>query len=265
MDQPSIDGINTWFVSKAARELGLKVAISGLGGDELLGGYPAFLQLPRRVRTLAVPACVPGSGRAFRTLAKGIAALIPGLSPKLAGLLELGGTYAGCYLLHRGLFLPWELSVVLEDCRLIQDGLARLQPIGHISEVLAPSPRTPFGKVATLESSLYMRNQLLRDTDWASMAHSIEVRVPLVDVRLLQRIAPLTVTMSFGNAKACLSGSPKVALPHSVVGRRKTGFATPIEGWLQRAPVRRTWKHIPALAAGNCPWARRWAYQVVDT
>nr|WP_277619335.1 asparagine synthase C-terminal domain-containing protein [Aurantiacibacter luteus] len=66
MDQPSIDGINTWFVSKAARELGLKVAISGVGGDELMGGYPSFRDVPRWVKTLAAPAAVPLLGTAIR-------------------------------------------------------------------------------------------------------------------------------------------------------------------------------------------------------
>jgi asparagine synthase (glutamine-hydrolysing) len=262
MDQPSIDGINTWYVSKAAHELGLKVAVSGLGGDELLGGYPTFLRLPRRVRVLALPACVPGAGRGFRSLMAGIAALAPGVSPKMAGLLELGGSYAGSYFLHRGLFLPWELPAVIEDRDLVRDGLARLQPINHIREVLTPSPRSSFGKVAALESSLYMRNQLLRDTDWSSMAHSVEVRVPLVDARLLQRIAPFAGTMPFGKAKVVLSVSPKTALPSSVTNRRKTGFGTPLDAWLARAPAVQKWKRIPTLAVSGCPWARRWAYQI---
>ena len=71
-------------------------------------------------------------------------------------------------------------------------GLRRLNPIRHIEARLKPKPRTSFGKIAVLESSLYMRNQLLRDTDWASMAHSLEVRVPLVDSKLLSQLAPIT-------------------------------------------------------------------------
>src|SRR5712692_1227746 len=95
MDQPSIDGVNTWFVAKAAKEAGLKVALSGLGGDELLGGYPSFLDLPRWRRRFGPLAAVPGLGRAARPL---IRALAPGFArerPKAAGLLEYGRSWAG--------------------------------------------------------------------------------------------------------------------------------------------------------------------------
>ena len=110
MDQPTIDGLNTWFVSKAAHELGLKVAISGLGGDELFGGYPSFRDLPLCVGALAIPSRIPGLGDAARGLltAFGHASHIG--NPKAAGLLKYGGTYAGAYLLRRGLFMPWELE-----------------------------------------------------------------------------------------------------------------------------------------------------------
>src|SRR5207244_12652578 len=88
MDQPSIDGVNTWFVAKAAKEAGLKVALSGLGGDELLAGYPSFMDLPRWRRRFGPLAAVPGLGQAARLLMR---ALGPGLArerPKALGLLE---------------------------------------------------------------------------------------------------------------------------------------------------------------------------------
>ena len=87
--------------------------------------------------------------------------------------------------------MPWELEAVI-GADIARLGLRRLNPLRHIETVLRPQPTTSFGKVAVLESSLYMRNQLLRDTDWASMAHSLEVRVPLVDVKLLSHLAPVT-------------------------------------------------------------------------
>src|SRR5262245_29290495 len=92
-----------------------------------------------------------------------------GASPKAAGMLELGGSWAGAYLLRRGLFMPWELARVL-DPDVVAEGLRRLAPLRLIGQAIEPRPRSPHSKVAALEASLYMRNQLLRDTDWSSMA-----------------------------------------------------------------------------------------------
>jgi asparagine synthase (glutamine-hydrolysing) len=258
MDQPTVDGLNTWFVSKAARELGLKVAISGLGGDELFGGYPSFRDVPLCARALAIPGRIPGLGDLTRWLiARGFSHF---LNPKAAGLLKYGGSYAGAYFLRRGLFMPWELQAVIgaDTARL---GLRRLKPIRHIEALLKPKPRTGFGKIAVLESSLYMRNQLLRDTDWASMAHSLEVRVPLVDIKLLSQLASITARNG-SRSKHLLANSPRLPLPPKVVERPKTGFATPIQSWLQRDNRIQNWRRVPSLAANRCAWARRWAFQV---
>jgi asparagine synthase (glutamine-hydrolysing) len=162
--------------------------------------------------------------------------------------------------LRRGLFMPWEIEAVLgaDTARL---GLRRLDPIKHIETRLRPRPRTSFGKVAVLESALYMRNQLLRDTDWASMAHSLEVRVPLVDVRLLLRVAWVT-TKSGSLSKRLLGSSPRLPLPSKVIERPKTGFGTPIQAWLQRDTRIQHWRRVPAFAAEKCAWARRWAFEV---
>ena len=123
-------------------------------------------------------------------------------------------------------------------------------------------PRTKFGRVGSLEASLYMRNQLLRDADWASMAHSLEVRVPLVDVQLLRAVAPTMITLPTGVGKRCLAMSPRLALPPEVIARRKTGFGTPVNEWLQRNDHLQHWRRVPQLAKARCPWARRWAYQL---
>ena len=258
MDQPTIDGLNTWFVSKAARELGLKVAISGLGGDELFGGYSSFRDVPLWVRTLAIPGRIPGLGELTQRVLT--SAFPQSVNPKAAGLLKYGGNYAGAYFLRRGIFMPWELQAVIgpEIARL---GLRRLNPIRHIETQLKPKPRTSFGRIAVLESSLYMRNQLLRDTDWASMAHSLEVRVPLVDSKLVSQLGSITVKNRSGS-KHLLANTPRVPLPRNVIERPKTGFGTPIQTWLQRDTRIQQWRQIPVLAVNRCAWARRWAFQV---
>lgn len=234
MDQPSTDGVNTYFISKAATETGLKVAMSGLGGDELLGGYPSFRQIPRLVRNVAPLASIPGLGRALRWASA--AWIGRWTSPKYAGLVEYGGRWSGAWLLRRALYMPWELPAVM-GMEAARNGLARLDPIGNLESSLAVLPRCSSSllKVLLLESLHYMRDRLLRDADWAGMAHSLEIRVPLVDRGVLTELAPLWADrQSPGKADlACLAGD---VLPEAVRERSKTGFTVPVRDWLLENP-----------------------------
>jgi asparagine synthase (glutamine-hydrolysing) len=234
MDQPSIDGVNTWFVAKAAKEAGLKVALSGLGGDELLAGYPSFTDLPRWHSRFGLFAAVPGLGRLSRFL---MAALMPGFTrrkPKALGLFEYGNSWAGTYLLRRALHLPHELSHVM-DPEITRIGLERLKPLRLLAAHLKPDPGSNVGRVCALESMHYMRNQLLRDADWAGMAHSIEIRTPLVDSYLLKALAPAIKRLSPGEGKAILAEAPKTSLPDAITTRAKTGFGVPTGAWMNAA------------------------------
>jgi asparagine synthase (glutamine-hydrolysing) len=124
---------------------------------------------------------------------------------------------------------------------------------------------TPFARVATLEASFYMRNQLLRDTDWAGMAHSLEVRVPLVDATLLSRLAGPLQACATDDRKRFLAGSPTVPLPDQVARRPKTGFTTPVGEWQLRSEGTQAWREVPELARESCPWARRWCHVVAGS
>src|SRR4029077_9301282 len=103
--------------------------------------------------------------------------------------VELAESWAGAHRLRCGLFLPHELPVIM-DPEIARDGLRRLKPLSRLAASLVPDPRSDSARVCVLESMHYMRNQLLRDADWAGMAHSIEIRVPLVDFKLLAGLAP---------------------------------------------------------------------------
>ncbi len=262
MDQPSIDGVNTWFVSKAAKEAGLKVAISGLGGDELLGGYPSFSDLPRWRHQFGAFAAIPGLGILARRTIAAVAPRFSRATPKALGVLEYSDSWAGTYLLRRGLFLPHELPRVI-DPDIAREGLRRLKPLHRVASHLKPDPKSDNARVCVLESAQYMRNQLLRDADWAGMAHSVEIRVPLVDSALLRTLAPVIPVLAPGDGKVAVARVPAVPLPEETVMRAKTGFGVPTGAWLDASARELTGSTIRQADTKGLV-SRRWSQVVLN-
>ena len=265
MDQPSVDGITIWFLAKRANEFGIKAVVSWAGAEELFGGYPSFRNIPNWVRLLNIPARIPLLGKAVRRFGQPVTALL-GISPKAAGMLEFGGIYAGAYLLRRGLFMPWEISKILGK-DIAAEGLRRLAPLRLIEEALEPIPLSSFARVATLESSLYLRNQLLRDTDWASMAHSVEVRFPLVDSILLKKVAVLQASSPSrkrNRAKKDALVATLPSYPGAVLTGPGAGIPTPIGTWLSSLELPSLKHGMPIMPPSAAqPWTRHWACQLL--
>jgi len=208
------------------------VALSGLGGDELLGGYPSFAEVPRLARLAAAGGRLPGLGAAWPALARRFSAG----RPKLAGLLAYGGTLAGAYFLRRGLFLPEELPALL-GAELAAQGLAAYDPLADAARHLDGAGAEggtgdPWLAVHRLETGQYLRNQLLRDADWAGMAHSVEIRVPFVDARLAAACLARDFRPVRREGKAALARLLAPELQAAVLERPKTGFYVPVAEWM---------------------------------
>jgi len=228
MDQPSIDGVNSYFVAKAAAEAGLKVAISGIGGDEIYGGYSSFKQIPKLVNLISKIKLIPGIDKAFHKITSSI--LNDSISPKYAGLIEYGGSFSSAYFMRRAFFMPWELGQILDEA-IINEGLLRLKTDIKLTSTINGIQDSHL-KISALETNWYMRNQLLRDSDWAGMAHSLEIRVPFVDLVNVQQTAIYFLNNNH-ISKRDLAQTPLNALDKHILYKRKSGFSVPIKTWLE--------------------------------
>lgn len=229
MDQPSIDGVNSYFICMAARKVGLKVAFSGIGGDEIFSGYSHFSSIPSMVRCIKPLAKIPTLGRGLRNFSSPILQRYK-FPPKYAGLIEYGGNIAGAYLLRRSLFCPWELDGLL-DRDFVLEGLQTLQTLPALNATIRGISDNQ-SSISALEIRWYMLNQLLRDADWAGMSHGVEVRLPFVDVELFRTIQSLAV-QNLSVKKKNIAVTPLRPLPAEIINRKKTGFSVPVRQWLQ--------------------------------
>jgi len=275
LDQPSIDGINTFFVSEAAAKTGLKVAVSGVGGDELFGGYSSFERVPRIRRMHARLSRWPGAlalaaagGRLLGGLSRGPAAA------KLARAVAFGGDDAGAYVAERGLFAPWEVRELLAPE--LAEAIEACDPIAELRARVRPGELREEERVCALEFRQYLQMQLLRDTDAMAMRHSLEVRTPLVDRELLRAAARVPAGLRrAGPAKQRLREAPRPPVPAALWQRRKQGFTLPFDRWLRTGGIplklpEHAWLRPAAVEslrsgfrAGRLHWSRVWALHVL--
>jgi asparagine synthase (glutamine-hydrolysing) len=296
LDQPSMDGTNTYFVSWAAREAGLKVALSGLGGDELFGGYATFTDTPRIMRLIRMAWFVPSPLR--NALAPLLRSVIAGRSSPDAARKAIAAWVSPDALPHAYFFARSLFPVGAELTRLIEprfrpssvaeDGVT-LEPtwLGWLERATDGARKLEaMGSVSWLEMRCYMASTLLRDTDAVSMARSLEVRVPLLDTPLVEFVGALpdAARRGGGGSKALLSEAVADLLPREILTHKKHTFTLPWEEWLrgplrkkleasfaELAPglgsllrsdgVREVWS---AFLSGKTSWSRPWSIYVLN-
>jgi asparagine synthase (glutamine-hydrolysing) len=269
MDQPTSDGVNTFVVSRAAAESGFKVALSGIGGDELFGGYPSFRAVPLLQKSQRI---LPGTvGRRLATTLTW--ALSPGeRRKKLNRWFNEHDLQGDAYDLVRELFTPMERELLTGQRA--PDLASRGVGHGNLS----------FGDVSCRELSQYMRNVLLRDTDCFGMACSLEIREPYLHLPLVELLLNLPdAWKARGGRKALLRYALADVLPASVLRGPKRGFLLPFRVWLKEGPLRNevegalldpgshllnprvvqtVWKDFQN---GRTSWNRVWALYVLRT
>lgn len=255
MDQPSVDGLNTFTVSAFARQQGMKVVLSGLGGDELFAGYKSFDAVPRLAAAAQTVHHVPGLGTLAGWCMERYS--FSNRLRRIGSLLRSRGGIQDAFTCFRGIFSKHE-------ARLLAAGYLGCSwehvPDAPPNSLVAEHPRDA---VSECELRFYMRNQLLKDSDVMSMAHGLELRVPFVDRALFQQVARIPADQRLRSGKQLLlEAVPEI--PKWVSGAPKRGFVFPFEKWLGEE-----WGASFAQATARAPfrnptWYQRWSIFMLE-
>jgi asparagine synthase (glutamine-hydrolysing) len=254
-DQPSIDGLNTFAVSRFARENGVKVVLSGLGGDELFGGYKSFEQVPslttwnRRLSYTGPLRTAVGAG--FERLATN------SRWRRVGDALQQPPSLAATYETFRGIFTR------AESRRLALHYTAAAA--GHAAPAATAPVHDPTERdaVSRLELTRYMRNQPLRDADTMSMAFGLELRVPFLDPVVMSAVSAIPSALRLRQHKQLLLAAvPEI--PDWVANQPKRGFLFPFQQWLGDE-----WREVFSAIDRSSPvptetWYRKWCVFVLD-
>ena len=294
LDQPTFDGLNSYFISKAVREAGLTVALVGTGGDELFGGYSSFRYVPKLHRWARRTGWMPSAAKV--TAAKLLARVIQGKQgsvaaqtrwAKLPEMMRGGGDLLRTYQLSYALFLPQFQAELVEGAALTTRSIEGLQPALRSRLVNESAGRSPLEAVSLFEQRLFLGERLLRDTDAASMAVSLETRLPLVDQVFLDTVNRLPDKLRYEplGRKQALRDAGLGGLDPKLFERPKSGFVMPFDTWIRRRlrpamdqvlldgqlaakaglngpTVARLWKAFQDGAPGLY-WSRVWALYIL--
>ena len=225
MDQPTVDGINTYFISKFAREKNFKVALSGLGADEIFKGYDLFKQIPKIYKL-------------FKLFPKEIGKIISKFGHKVNNdkimklliLMKDKESIPWLYYVKRGIFMPHEINKFF-NIKTIKD---------HIDNYILKTERlcdsNILSSLSKIEFENYLKNQLLRDSDWAGMASSIEIRVPFVDANFISNLSNTNI-FEHNYQKKDLTNLIKQPNIKKIISKPKRGFYTPVEHWVDKNSI----------------------------